>query len=193
MTTTTQTSDSRLMQGVASRDPRAFEAIYDRYRSQAFGLAMRVTGRRGAAEEVMQDVFLNLWRSADRWDPNRGSVETWLLSMVRYRSIDALRRGTRHARNTTLDASPAERFEAPERTEEEVVAREEARHARELLAGLPVEQREVLELAYFGGLTMAEIAVRTGTPLGTVKGRSRLALEKLRAARSTESLFARTG
>ena len=186
-------SDTLLMRRVAQRDPRAFEAVYDRYRSQAFGLAMRITGRPGAAEEVIQDVFLNLWRSAAHWDPGRAGLDTWLLSMVRYRSIDVLRRAGRRSRDTPLDQLRGARLEAPERTEDEVVAREEAQHARRLLKSLPAEQREVLELAYFGGQTLAEIAAGTGAPLGTVKGRARLALEKLRSSRSTAAFFARAG
>jgi len=172
--------DSELMTRVASGDVRAFEAIYDRHRRHAFGMAVRVTGRRSTAEEVTQDAFLSLGRGADAYLPSRGSLRTWLLTLVRNRAIDSLRSGARHDRIVELDANVKEGLAATERTEDEVARREESRDAQQLLGGLPAEQREVIELAYFIGLTQAEIATKVGVPLGTVKGRSRLALEKLR-------------
>lgn len=170
------------MQRAAGGDVRAFERIYERYSSQAFGLAMRITGRRRAAEEATQDAFLSLWRTAHNYDRRRGAVNTWLLSMVRNRSIDWLRREARHDRNVEIDDALLTRIEAHERTEDDVVDQEERRRARQLLYSLPREQRQVIELAFFGGLTQAEIAVRVKLPLGTVKGRQRLALSKLHTA-----------
>ena len=164
---------------VVDGDVRAFDALYDRHSAQVFGLAIRVTGRRRAAEEATQDAFLSLWRAAAGWDANRGTLKTWLLAMVRNRSVDWLRREARHDRDLELDDAIVGRLEGGERPEEQASAREEARQARELLICLPPEQREVIELAYFNGLTQTEIAVKVGIPLGTVKGRLRLALTKM--------------
>ena len=187
-----QMEDSTLVMLVAEGEVAAFEALYDRHRAQAYGLAMRVTRRPGLAEEVTQDAFLNLWRKADQFDPARGSLGSWLLTFVRHRAIDSLRSGARAERNVELETA-ADRLEAPERTDEEVAAREASRSARRLVNELPTDQREVIELAYFGGLTQGEIAARVGVPLGTVKGRSRLALEKLRRSATAESPLAASG
>ena len=175
----THLDDAALVARVADGDVRAFEALYDSYRSQAFGLALRLTRRPGTAEEVTQDAFLTLWRKADQFDAERGSLSTWLMTFVRHRAIDALRSGARRERSVELEAA-ADRLEAPARTHEEVARREESLAARRLVKELPSDQREVIELAYFGGLSQGEIAAEVGIPLGTVKGRSRLALEKLR-------------
>lgn len=186
-------SDEVLVSRIAEGDVQAFEAVYDRYRSQAFGLALRITGRHNAAEEVTQDAFMNLWRSAPEYDHARASLRAWLLSFVRYRGIDALRRGARHRRNVVLDRTLGECLEAAERTEDLVEARHESRHTRALLSDLPPDQRRVIELAYFNGLTHAEIAGITGVPLGTVKGRTRLALAKMRDALAGDSGLASSG
>jgi RNA polymerase sigma-70 factor (ECF subfamily) len=170
--------DAELLRRVADGDALAFESLYDRYRARAFGLAMRLTGHPGTAEEVTQDVFLKLWHSAGNYDPARGSLGSWLLTFVRHRAIDMLRSGARHERNVELDG--ALQLPALERTEEQVEGREESRNARRMVEALPSEQRQVIELAYFRGMTQGEIAAAVGIPLGTVKGRSRLALEKLR-------------
>lgn len=175
----THLDDAALVARVADGDVRAFEALYDSYRSQAFGLALRLTRRPGTAEEVTQDAFLTLWRKAGQFDAERGSLSTWLMTFVRHRAIDALRSGARRERSVELEAA-ADRLEAPARTHEEVARREESLAARRLVKELPSDQREVIELAYFGGLSQGEIAAEVGIPLGTVKGRSRLALEKLR-------------
>jgi RNA polymerase sigma-70 factor (ECF subfamily) len=171
--------DRDLVARVVDGDVRAFEAIYDRYSAQVFGVAMAVTGRRRAAEEATQDAFLSLWRTADRYNTDRGTLKTWLLAMVRNRSIDWLRREARHDRGLEIDDALLGRLEAAERTDEQVAAREESRHARQLLISLPTKQRQVIELAYFKGLTHTEIAAEVGIPLGTVKGRQRLALAKM--------------
>ena len=171
--------DDDLMLRVAQGDVRAFEAIYDRHSAQAFGLAMRITGRPRAAEEATQDAFLGVWRAARSYDASRGSLRTWLLSMVRNRSIDCLRREARHDRDVAIDDALVARLEAAERTEEQVADREQSRHTRELLVSLPDDQRHVIELAYFTGLSQTEIAAKIGAPLGTIKGRQRLALTKL--------------
>jgi RNA polymerase sigma-70 factor (ECF subfamily) len=183
-------SDNELVRRVVARDLRAFDELYDRHHAQAYSLAMYMTGRRGAAEEVTQDAFLALWRTSSRYDPARGSLKTWLLSVVRHRAIDLIRSGACHASDLEFDDGLAGLLEAPERTEEIVVADERAAHARELLRLLPVDQRRVVELAYFRGFTQSEIAASTGVPLGTVKGRQRLAMQKLQGATSADTSFA---
>ena len=188
----TAADDTALMARVAEGDTRAFEAVYDRYRAPAFGLAVRLTGRSGNAEEVTQDAFLNLWRKAGQYDPSRGTLAAWLLTFVRHRAIDSLRSSARHGASVELETA-ADRLEAPECTEDRVVARDDWRNARKLVSELPGDQREVIELAYFAGLTQGEIAARVGIPLGTVKGRSRLALDKLRRSLASEPVLAAPG
>ena len=185
-------TDEQLMGRVGAGDARAFEAIYDRHHRQVYSLARRITGRAGGAEEATQDVFLSLWRGASSFDPERGRFTPWLFALARRRSIDWLRRGKRHARDHSLLEDAADRIEAPERTDEQVLAIQESDRARRLVAELPPEQREVIDLAYFGGYTHTEIAAKVGIPLGTVKGRARLALLKLREAveRETAALTA---
>jgi RNA polymerase sigma-70 factor (ECF subfamily) len=138
-------------------------------------------GRRGIAEDVVQDAFLAVWRSGARYDAARGSVRTWVLGIVHNRAIDALRRHTVHDKRRASDEGIEERFEAPERTDSEAARRDAAKTVRAVIGELPSEQSRVIELAYFGGFTHSEIADMLDTPLGTVKGRMRLALEKLRS------------
>ena len=160
---------------------RAFEAIYDRHSGAAFSLAYRMTGTHATAEEVVQDTFLALWRANARYDRTRGSVRTWILGIVRNRAIDALRRGAVHDRRRASDEGLDERFEARERTDDEAAGRADAREVRDAMGVLPPDQLKVIELAYFGGFTHSEIARMLETPIGTVKGRLRLGLAKLRA------------
>lgn len=181
-------TDQELMGRVAAGDTRAFEAIYDRYSRQAYSLARRITGQVAGAEEAMQDAFLALWREASRFDPERASLATWLLTLVRYRSIDSLRRNVPRDLGRVLTEGAAERIEAPQCTEDQVIALQESEQALRLVAELPPEQREVIDLAYFAGYTQQEIAVRVGIPLGTVKGRARLGLLKLRHAAEREAV-----
>jgi len=179
-------ADAVLMRRVATGDVRAFEAIYDRYHQRAYSLALRITGRSGGAEEATQDAFLSLWRGAADYDPARASLGAWLLTVVRYRSIDSLRRAALRAPQLDLTEGAAGRLEAPERTEEQVLADERTAWAHRLVARLPPDQREVIDLAYFSGLTQQEIAAKVGVPLGTVKGRARLGLDRLRQAAARE-------
>jgi RNA polymerase sigma-70 factor (ECF subfamily) len=185
--------DHDLVLRVGRGDVRAFEAIYDRHSAQAFGLAMRVTGRRRAAEEATQDAFLAVWRAARSYDTSRGTLKTWLLSMVRNRSIDWLRREARHDRDVEIDDALVARLEASERTEQQVAVREESRQTRQLLGSLPDNQRQVIELAYFKGLTQTEISKKVGIPLGTVKGRQRLALTKMHGKLTSRPELTLTG
>jgi len=168
------------MQLVRQGDAQAFEVIYERHCTAAFSLAYRMTGRRGAAEDVVQEAFLSLWRSGARYDATRGSVRTWVLGIVHHRAIDALRRNLRHDTHRASDEGIEERFEAKERTDLQAAHREEAEEVRTALATLPDEQSKAIELAYFGGFSHSEIATMLETPVGTIKGRIRLGLEKLR-------------
>jgi RNA polymerase sigma-70 factor, ECF subfamily len=164
-------ADEELMSLVAKGEARAFETIYERHCGAAFSLAYRMCGSRSLAEDVAQEAFLSIWR---------GSVRTWVLGIVHNRAIDALRRTVVHERRRASDEGIEERFEARERTEVEAARREEAETIRGMLDALPAEQSRVIELAYFGGFTHSEIAEMLGAPIGTVKGRMRLGLEKLR-------------
>ena len=169
------------MQEIRRGDERAFEALYDRHASAAYSLAYRMTGLPGVAQDVVQEAFLSLWRSHARYDQARGSVRTWLLGIVHNRAVDALRRSSPHDSRRASDEGIAERLEAAQRTDVEVVQREEAREVQSALEALPAEQGRVIELAYFGGFTHTEIATMLEAPVGTIKGRMRLGLQKLRA------------
>jgi RNA polymerase sigma-70 factor (ECF subfamily) len=173
-------ADEELMELVAEGDPRAFEAIYDRHGGVAFSLAYRMVGNRAIAEDIAQEAFLSIWRSRLRYRRERGSVRSWILGIVHNRGVDALRRNVVHERRRASAEGLEERREAPERVEQEVARRDEARSIRAAIDTLPDRQGQVIELAYFGGFTHSEIAEMLGMPLGTVKGRMRLGLEKLR-------------
>ena len=176
-------ADDELMTLVQRRDPVAFEVFYDRQAGAAFSLAYRMVGDRAAAEDVVQESFLSIWRSRARYDSARGGVRAWTLSVVRNRAIDALRRGSLPSRRLDSDDDEVLAEQpAGERTEVEALRRETARELRGALAELPEEQSRVIELAFFGGFTHSEIARMLGMPLGTVKGRLRLGLEKVRAS-----------
>lgn len=174
-------ADEDVMQLVRRGDARAFEVIYERHSAAAFSLAYRMMGTRAGAEDVTQDAFLSLWRSGARYDRARGSVRTWVLGIVHHRAIDALRRATVHDRRRASDEGIEERFEARERTDVEAARREEAGTVRGALSLLPADQSQVIELAYFGGFTHTEIADMLDAPVGTVKGRMRLGLKKMKA------------
>ena len=173
-------ADEDLMQLVRRGKAAAFEVVYERHASAAFSLAYRIVGTRNGAEDVSQEAFLSIWRSGARYDRGRGSVRTWVLGIVHHRAIDHLRRATVHDTRRASDEGIEERFEARERTDSEVARRDEARTVRNALDGLPRDQRQVIELAYFGGFTHTEIAELLSAPIGTVKGRMRLGLKKMR-------------
>ena len=161
---------------------RAFEVVFDRHAGPAFSLAYRMCGRRPLAEEVVQEAFMSLWRSAARYDPARGSVRSWVLRVVHNRAIDAFRRELPSTSHDVPDDWISEALPARERTEDEVERRSDARLVRCALEDLPPDQRQVIELAYFGGFSHSQIAAALGLPAGTVKGRMRLGLSKLRIA-----------
>jgi RNA polymerase sigma-70 factor, ECF subfamily len=173
-------ADEEVMQLVQSGNPRAFELLYDRHGGAAFSLAYRMVGNRVAAEDITQEAFLSIWRSRLRYDQARGSVRTWVLGIVHNRAIDALRRSLVHDRRRETMEGVEERHEAPVRTDVEAARREEARSIRSALDTLPDEQRRTIELAYFGGFSHSQIAELLNEPIGTVKGRMRLGLDKMR-------------
>ncbi|MBI3954182.1 MAG: sigma-70 family RNA polymerase sigma factor [Chloroflexi bacterium] len=176
---TNERTDQELIAALQRQEVQALEELYDRFGGLAYSLAFKVLGDGSLAEDVVQEVFFNLWRQAQSFDGSRGSVRAWLLASSRHRSIDFLRRRQAKAeRDVELSASEF-------RLNTDDLWSQVANHLdhgllRQALAQLPESQRQALELAYFGGLTQAEIADATDVPLGTVKGRLRLALEKMK-------------
>jgi len=171
--------DRAVLVRVTAGELYALEELYDRYRTMAYSIALRITGDAGAAEDVVQDAFLGVWRHADRYAEGRGSVKTWLLAIVHHRSVDAVRRRRPTTELPEPEASPPPQLILPD-VWTEVAGRIDAETVRIALSALSDVQREALELAYFGGLTQTEIAERTRTPLGTVKSRMRLGLLAMR-------------
>ncbi|MEP6469261.1 MAG: sigma-70 family RNA polymerase sigma factor [Chloroflexota bacterium] len=180
MTDSAQPPDDQLLaERLRSGDREALGILYDRYASVAMAVAVRVVSDRELAEDLVHDAYVAVWQKIDRFDPSRGSLRSWLLTIVRNRAIDRLR-GTR----PTIEVGEADQQSllrtSANPTWEAAVQRRSATELREALARLPDEQRQAVELAYFGGRTYREIAVLTGVPQGTANGRLRLALGKLR-------------
>jgi RNA polymerase sigma-70 factor (ECF subfamily) len=174
-------ADEELMTLVERRDSSAFAVLYDRHGGAAYSLALRIVGDAAAAEDVTQEAFLSLWRTRARFDAARGSVRSWLLRIVRNRAIDALRR--RAGSSPALDRDDEDALDAQpaaELTDVEALRRDTAARLQGVIRSLPKEQSEVIRLAYFEGFSHAEIANMLNMPLGTVKGRMRLGLEKMR-------------
>lgn len=182
-------ADEDLMRLVRESNSAAFAVVYERHADAAFSLAFRMCGKRGIAEDVVQEAFLSLWRSGSRYDRTRGSVRTWVLGIVHNRAIDALRRSVVQDRGRVSDDGIEEHVEAAERTEVEVGRRAEAREIRAALEELPPDQSRVIELAYYGGFTHSEIATMLDTPVGTIKGRMRLGLQKMRSQLRSEEVI----
>ncbi|HEX5955474.1 MAG TPA: sigma-70 family RNA polymerase sigma factor [Solirubrobacterales bacterium] len=174
-------ADEDLMTLVERNNADAFAILYDRHGGAAYSLAHRIVGDSAIAEDVTQEAFLSVWRSGARFDAARGSVRSWTLGIVRNRAIDALRRASGPAPKLDLDDDAAlEARPSDELTDSQAIRRETSRRVQGALRELPAEQSEVIGLAYFGGFTHSEIADMLGMPLGTVKGRMRLGLEKIR-------------
>jgi len=170
-----------LLRAIAQKDEQALARLYDLYSSAIFGCLFQILGRREEAEEILLEVFWQAWQQADRYDPERGALFTWLFAIARSRALDRLRARQRHAAavEAAAGAPPADPV-GSETPEAAVLFGELRGQVRAALARLPADQREAIELAYYGALTQAEIAARTGIPLGTVKTRVRLGLLRLR-------------
>lgn len=179
--------DADLLRRIARGDEESFRALYRRYGAAAYGLARRVVRQEFLAEEIVQETFLALWRGAGAYDASRGSVRTWLLSSIHHRAVDSVRREEAHTRR----AQRAHRDAVPEADVAEVVAdaldlEDDSARLGGALGGLPPEQRHVVDLMYYGGLTQAQVAERLALPLGTVKSRCLLAMRRLRSALTRE-------
>ncbi|MGB1584057.1 MAG: RNA polymerase sigma factor [Solirubrobacterales bacterium] len=174
-------ADEDLMALAQRDDLEAFELLYERHKRVAYSLARRIVGSGGNADDVVQETFISVWRSIERYDPKRASVRTWLMRIVHRRAIDNLRSQTVHSKrradgedllDDVVSGEPAPDTQA--------LQQELSDNVREVLVDLPGEQRTVIELAYFNGFTHSEIAEMLNEPIGTVKGRMRLGLEKMR-------------
>jgi RNA polymerase sigma-70 factor, ECF subfamily len=171
------------MEAIARREIRALEDLYDRYSALVFSVAFRVLRDNQLAQDVGQEVFLRVWRQPTSYDPARGRFVSWLMSVTRNRALDELRKVTRRLRSEDQDDDPVSGLATADRLDDPALGAELAEQrvaVRAAMTRLPPEQRRVIELAYFGGLTQIEIAERTGDPLGTVKTRVRLGMRKLR-------------
>ncbi len=172
--------DFALISLVARRDETALSTLYDRYSRLVFSLALRIVGERTLAEEIAADAFVNVWRAASSFAEERGRVVAWLMGITRHRAIDELRRLNVRPEGSAVDLDEAVSAAQSDSIDDLVGVRRQRELVRTALAALPPPQREALELAYFGGLTQQEIADKTGQPLGTIKTRMRLGLQKLR-------------
>ncbi len=172
-------ADRAVLVRLAEGELDALEELYDRYKTMAYSIAYRITNDTTLAEDVVQDAFLGVWRNAARYVEGRGSVKTWLLSIVHHRAIDAIRRRRPTTELPDVELPPPAALTLPD-VWAEVAVGLDAETVRGALAVLSDVQREAIELAYFGGLTQQEIADRTATPLGTVKSRMRLGLLAMR-------------
>ena len=172
-------ADRNVLERVAAGELDALEELYDRYKTMAYSIAYRITNDASLAEDVVQDAFLGAWRNAAKYVEGRGSVKTWLLSIVHHRAIDAIRRRKPTTELPESTDAPPAALTAPDLWGE-VSAGLDAEMVRAAMAVLSPPQLEAIELAYFSGLTQYEIAERTGTPLGTVKSRMRLGLLAMR-------------
>ena len=186
MPSTEHDADQGLMRSFAARDPAAADVLYRRFSGRIYGLGIVMLGGDAAAQDLVQDTFVKLWRTADRYDPQRGRLETWVLLTARSLAIDALRRRVLESRSLQSVGVQPEDDPEPLPDEQAAVADLSAR-ARRAMGVLPPEQRSALELAYFGGRTTAEVAALEGIPQGTVKSRIRAALLRLRAEMAKES------
>ena len=172
-------SDDVLIHAIQRQNLDALDELYDRHVGTALAVAYRVLGDKNLAEDVVQETFLAVWRQAGTFTPERGTVRSWLLSIVRHRAIDITRRRSFAKERISLDEIGFEpRYPDAWQEVSSNLERERVRHA---ISALPAEQSEAIMLSYFGGFTQQEIAERTGVPLGTVKGRIRLGLQKLRS------------
>jgi RNA polymerase sigma factor (sigma-70 family) len=176
-------SDVELVRRLREADREALSQLYQRFGRPCYSLARRICADEGLAEDVVQEVFLTLWRDPDRYDPSRGGFATWLLTLIHHKAVDAVRRESTLRRRMVAAPEAGEDWSpTPVPGAEQVaIARVAAGQVRAALHRLPFEQRQVLALAYFGGHTQREIGVLTGVPLGTVKSRMFTAVQRLRS------------
>jgi RNA polymerase sigma-70 factor, ECF subfamily len=179
-------SAAYLIQKIAKQDREAFGQLYDRCSSLVFSLVMRMVKVRSDAEDLLQEVFIQVWRQAANYSPERGTPEAWIINIARSRAIDKIRSIRRMEKSFVLTDDPA-RAESSENLEASAAASETRVTMSSALANLPDAQRKVLELAYFDGLTQTEIAERLAEPLGTVKTRIRSGLQRLREIVGTQA------
>jgi RNA polymerase sigma factor (sigma-70 family) len=172
--------DAQLMALVAQRDAGALEALYERYAKVAYSLARRILTDEALAHDVVQEVFLSLWRDAERFDAQRGTVGTYLLSMTHHRAVDVVRREENLRKRRTSDDALEFEPDPTAGVEDAVETRERRAEVRAALKELPPAQREALTLAYFGGYTQREVASLVGVPLGTVKTRMATGMRRLK-------------
>src|ERR1700712_1065331 len=173
--------DVTILRAVAARAPRSLDEFYDRFARRAYSLARRGCVDETLAEDVVQEVFLLVWRHPERYDATRGTVSAWLMTMVHHRAVDAVRREPTRRRHTVPPGEDGDEWLPPgPGADEAALAAVVAGHVREALGALPAEQREALTLAYFGGFTQREVASISGIPLGTVKSRMFTAVRTLR-------------
>ena len=176
-----------LIQQVANQDREAFGQLYDRFSTLVFTLAMRMLKARFDAEDLLQEVFVQVWRQAQSYSAERGSPEAWIVNIARSRAIDKIRSIRRRERSLVLTDDPS-RAESSDNVESSAAESETRLAMNSALANLPEAQRKVLELAYFGGLTQTEIAERLAEPLGTVKTRMRSGIQRLREMLGTQAV-----
>ncbi len=179
-------ADQRLMRSFAARDPSAADTLYRRFAGRIYGLGLVMLGSDAAAQDLVQDTFVKLWRNAERYDRSRGKLETWVLLMARSLAIDAIRRRVLEIRTLEHVDRPLEADQAPG-PDEQAVTRDLTEKARRAMSSLPPEQRAALELAYLGGKTSTEISDLEGIPVGTAKTRIRAALLRLRESMAPEN------
>jgi RNA polymerase sigma-70 factor (ECF subfamily) len=175
-------TDATLFRAVQDRQVGALDALYGRFGRPAYSLARRICVDEGLAEDVVQEVFLAVWREPERFDPARGPVSSWLLTLVHHRAVDAVRRESGRRRHTVAPAEDGEEWGGPPGpgADQGAIDAVVAGHVRDALAQLPAEQREALALAYYGGYTQREVASLVDVPLGTVKSRMFTGVAKLR-------------
>lgn len=173
-------SDSALVNQLTAGDENALSAIYDRYSAMLFGMLMRILNNKQTAEEVLQDIFLQLWRNAAKFDSSRGSLPAWLLVIGRNRAISRLRGRPSLEILEETEGLYANTLASSQNIEDEASRTQVMEKLKTALGELPEEQRQAVELAYFQGMTQTEIATRTGSPLGTVKTRIRTAMHSLK-------------
>ncbi|MEK7247403.1 MAG: sigma-70 family RNA polymerase sigma factor [Chloroflexota bacterium] len=181
--------DEELMQRLVLRDLTAFRTLYARYSSLVYSAALRIVRDTQIAEDMVQEIFLRIWRKPESYTATRGKFATWLTSVSRNRAVDEVRsRGRRYRHETASPEEQERELPGPETDDPALTAElsDQRRLIVTALSHLPAEQRQTIELAYFGGLTQQEISERLDQPLGTVKTRIRLGMQKLRAALTPE-------